>query len=112
MRIAQEEIFGPVLSVLSFSGEDEAVEIANDSSYGLAAGIFTRDIDRALRFADEIQAGYVMINEYFTGGIGSPFGGYKQSGIGREKGLVALDNYTQIKNVVVKVGHPNGERPR
>jgi aldehyde dehydrogenase (NAD+) len=53
-----------------------------------------------------------MINEYFTGGMGSPFGGYKQSGIGREKGLVALDNYTQIKNVVVKVGHPNGERPR
>jgi aldehyde dehydrogenase (NAD+) len=112
MRIAQEEIFGPVLSVLSFSGEDEAATIANDSDYGLAAGIFTRDIDRALRFADEIQAGYVMINEYFTGGMGSPFGGYKQSGIGREKGLVALDNYTQIKNVVVKVGHPNGERPR
>jgi aldehyde dehydrogenase (NAD+) len=112
MRIAQEEIFGPVLSVLSFSGDDEAATIANDSDYGLAAGIFTRDIDRALRFADEIQAGYVMINEYFTGGMGSPFGGYKQSGIGREKGLVALDNYTQIKNVVVKVGHPNGERPR
>jgi aldehyde dehydrogenase (NAD+) len=112
MRIAQEEIFGPVLSVLSFSGEDEAATIANDSDYGLAAGIFTRDIDRALRFADEIQAGYVMINEYFTGGMGSPFGGYKQSGIGREKGLVALNNYTQIKNVVVKVGHPNGKRPR
>ena len=112
MRIAQEEIFGPVLSVLSFSGDDEAATIANDSDYGLAAGIFTRDIDRALRFADEIQAGYVMINEYFTGGMGSPFGGYKQSGIGREKGLVALDNYTQIKNVVVKVGHPNGELPR
>ena len=112
MRIAQEEIFGPVLSVLSFSDDDEAAAIANDSDYGLAAGIFTRDIDRALRFADEIQAGYVMINEYFTGGMGSPFGGYKQSGIGREKGLVALDNYTQIKNVVVKVGHPNGERPR
>jgi aldehyde dehydrogenase (NAD+) len=108
MRIAQEEIFGPVLSVLSFSGDDEAVTIANDSDYGLAAGIFTRDIDRALRFADEIQAGHVMINEYFTGGMGSPFGGYKQSGIGREKGLVALDNYTQIKNVVVRVRHPNG----
>jgi aldehyde dehydrogenase (NAD+) len=108
MRIAQEEIFGPVLSVLSFSGEDEAARIANDSNYGLAAGIFTRDIDRALRFADEIQAGYVMVNEYFTGGMGSPFGGYKQSGLGREKGLVALDNYTQIKNVVVKVG----ARPR
>ena len=112
MRIAREEIFGPVLSVLPFSDEAEAAEIANDSSYGLAAGIFTRDIDRALRFARDIEAGYVMINEYFTGGMGSPFGGYKQSGIGREKGLVALDNYTQTKNVVVKVGQPNGERPR
>jgi aldehyde dehydrogenase (NAD+) len=103
MRIAQEEIFGPVLATLSFSDEDEAIEIANDSNYGLAAGIFTRDIDRALRFASEVQAGYVMINEYFSGGMGSPFGGYKQSGYSRERGLVALENYTQIKNVVVKV---------
>ena len=103
MRIAQEEIFGPVLSVLPFSDDDEAAEIANDSSYGLAAGIFTRDIDRAMRFASEVEAGYVMINEYHTGGVGSPFGGYKQSGIGREKGLVALGNYTQIKNVVLRV---------
>ena len=103
MRIAQEEIFGPVLSVLPFSGDEEAARIANDSSYGLAAGIFTQNIDRAMRFAREVQAGYVMINEYFTGGMGSPFGGYKQSGIGREKGLVALDNYTQIKNVVLRI---------
>jgi aldehyde dehydrogenase (NAD+) len=103
MRIAQEEIFGPVLSVLPFSGDEEAARIANDSSYGLAAGIFTQNIDRAMRFASEVQAGYVMINEYFTGGMGSPFGGYKQSGIGREKGLVALDNYTQIKNVVLRI---------
>ena len=103
MRIAQEEIFGPVLSVLPFSGDEEAARIANDSSYGLAAGIFTQNIDRAMRFASEVQAGYVMINEYFTGGMGSPFGGYKQSGIGREKGLVALDNYTQIKNVVIRI---------
>ncbi|CAN5677634.1 aldehyde dehydrogenase DhaS [soil metagenome] len=103
MRIAQEEIFGPVLAVLPFSGDDEATHIANDSSYGLAAGIFTRDIDRAMRFASEVQAGYVMINEYHTGGVGSPFGGYKQSGIGREGGLVALNNYTQIKNVVLRV---------
>ena len=106
MRIAREEIFGPVLSVLPFSGEEEAIRIANDSNYGLAAGIFTRDIDRAMRFAGDIEAGYVMINEYFTGGMGSPFGGYKQSGIGREKGLVALDNYTQIKNVVIRTRCP------
>lgn len=103
MRIAREEIFGPVLSVLPFSDDDEAARIANDSSYGLAAGIFTRDIDRAMRFASEVEAGYVMINEYHTGGVGSPFGGYKQSGIGREKGLVALENYTQIKNVVLRI---------
>jgi aldehyde dehydrogenase (NAD+) len=104
MSIAREEIFGPVLSVLPFSADEEAAKIANDSNYGLAAGIFTSDIDRAMRFARDIQAGYVMINEYFTGGPGSPFGGYKQSGIGRERGLLALQNYTQVKNVVVKVG--------
>jgi aldehyde dehydrogenase (NAD+) len=103
MSIAREEIFGPVLSVLPFSGDEEAAEIANDSKYGLAAGIFTSDFDRAMRFARDIQAGYIMVNEYFTGGTGSPFGGYKQSGIGRERGLVALDNYTQIKNVVARV---------
>ena len=103
MRIAQEEIFGPVLSVLTFSDEQEALRTANDSNYGLAAGIFTRYIDRAFRFANDIQAGYVMINEYFSGGAGSPFGGYKQSGFGRERGLVGLDNYTRIKNVVVRV---------
>jgi aldehyde dehydrogenase (NAD+) len=102
-RIAREEIFGPVLSVMPFAEEEEAARIANATDYGLAAGIFTRDIDRALRFARDIRAGYVQVNEYFTGGMGSPFGGYKQSGIGREKGLVALQNYTQIKNVVVKV---------
>jgi aldehyde dehydrogenase (NAD+) len=109
MSIAREEIFGPVLSVLPFSGDEEAAEIANDSNYGLAAGIFTSDIDRAMRFARDIQAGYVMINEYFTGGPGSPFGGYKQSGIGRERGLVALQNYTQVKNVVVRVGYKPSE---
>ncbi len=103
MRVAREEIFGPVLCVMPFSHDEEAAEIANDTSYGLAAGIFTEDIDRALRFANDVEAGYVMINEYHTGGVGSPFGGFKQSGIGREKGLVALDNYTQIKTVVVRV---------
>src|SRR5215208_6751693 len=95
MSIAREEIFGPLLSVLLFAGDEEAAKIANDSNYGLAAGVFTSDIDRAMRFARDIQAGYVMINEYFTGGPGSPFGGYKQSGIGRERGLLALQNYTR-----------------
>ncbi|MEM8504933.1 MAG: aldehyde dehydrogenase family protein [Cyanobacteria bacterium P01_D01_bin.1] len=103
MAIAQEEIFGPVLSVLSFEDEAEAVEIANNSVYGLGAGIFTRDIDRALRLTKKLQTGYVMINEYFAGDIGAPFGGYKQSGIGRERGLVALQNYTQTKNVTLRI---------
>jgi aldehyde dehydrogenase (NAD+) len=113
MSIAREEIFGSVLSVLPFSSDEEAAEIANDSNYGLAAGIFSSDIDRAMRFARDIQAGYVMVNEYFTGGPGSPFGGYKQSGIGRERGLMALQHYTQVKNVVIRVGRsspgPNTE---
>jgi aldehyde dehydrogenase (NAD+) len=103
MVIAQEEIFGPVLVVLTFQEEAEAVAIANDSAYGLGAGIFTRDIDRALRLTKQLQAGYVMVNEYFAGDIGAPFGGYKQSGIGRERGLVALQNYTQIKNVTLRI---------
>ncbi|MEO1148908.1 MAG: aldehyde dehydrogenase family protein, partial [Cyanobacteria bacterium J06638_22] len=103
MVIAQEEIFGPVLVALTFQEEAEAVAIANNSAYGLGAGIFTRDIDRALRVTKQLQAGYVMVNEYFAGDIGAPFGGYKQSGIGRERGLVALQNYTQIKNVTLRI---------
>lgn len=103
MVIAQEEIFGPVLAVLGFTDEAEAVAIANHSPYGLGAGIYTRDIDRAFRLTKQLQAGYVMINEYFAGDIGAPFGGYKQSGIGRERGLVALQNYTQVKNVTLRV---------
>lgn len=102
-RLAREEIFGPVLAVMPFDDEARAAELANATDYGLAAGIFTRDIDRALRFANDVRAGYVQVNEYFIGGMGSPFGGYKQSGIGRERGLAALENYTQIKNVVVRV---------
>jgi aldehyde dehydrogenase (NAD+) len=69
----------------------------------LAAGIFTRDIDRALRFATRVQAGQIYINEYFAGGEETPFGGYKQSGFGREKGLEALRNYTQVKNIAIRL---------
>lgn len=103
MRIAQEEIFGPVLSVLSFQDEAEALHIANDVAYGLVAGIFTNDIHRALRLATKIRAGQIYINEYFAGGEETPFGGYKQSGFGREKGLIALQNYTQVKNVAIRI---------
>jgi aldehyde dehydrogenase (NAD+) len=102
-RVAREEIFGPVLAVLTIDDEEQALHVANDVPYGLAAGIFTNDINRALRLAKGLKAGQIYINEYFAGGEETPFGGYKQSGFGREKGLAALDHYTQIKNVAIRI---------
>jgi aldehyde dehydrogenase (NAD+) len=101
MRIAREEIFGPVLTVTTFEGEDEAVALANDSSFGLAAGVWTRDIDRAMRMARRLQAGTVYINGYFGGGIELPFGGSKDSGFGRENGRQALNEYSTVKSVCI-----------
>jgi len=103
MRIAQEEIFGPVLAIISFDSLDEAAELANRSQYGLVAGIWTRDINKAMALASRIKAGQVFINTYGAGGgVELPFGGYKKSGYGREKGLESLASYTQVKNVCVK----------
>jgi aldehyde dehydrogenase (NAD+) len=102
-RIAQEEIFGPVLTVTPFADEAEAIELANATDYGLVAGVYTENISRAHRFAREIDAGQIYINEYFAGGNETPFGGFKRSGIGRENGIQAIENYTQLKNVCLNI---------
>jgi aldehyde dehydrogenase (NAD+) len=105
MRVHQEEIFGPVLTITPFSDLDEVAKLANWTEYGLLAGIWTRDINKAMFLADKIKAGQVYINTYGAGGgVELPFGGYKKSGFGREKGLEALNSYLQTKNVCVKWG--------
>lgn len=101
MRIAREEVFGPVVAIIPFDDDDEAVAIANDSDFGLVSGLWTRDISRALNIADRLETGQVFINTWLAGGIETPFGGYKQSGYGREKGIEALHDYTQVKCVTV-----------
>jgi acyl-CoA reductase-like NAD-dependent aldehyde dehydrogenase len=99
MTIAREEIFGPVLAVLGFDDEDEAVALANQSMYGLAAGVWSRDVGRAHRVAHAIRAGTVWVNTYNMYDPGAPFGGYKQSGFGRDLGRTALEGYTESKTV-------------
>ncbi|MGD8495853.1 MAG: aldehyde dehydrogenase family protein [Gemmatimonadales bacterium] len=101
MRIAQEEIFGPVLATLDFEDVDGAIELANQTIYGLAAGVWTRDVGKAHRVAREIQAGTVWVNTYNRYDPASPFGGFKQSGFGRDLGEIALQEYTQTKSVWV-----------
>ena len=99
MRIAQEEVFGPVLSVIRFKDDDEAVAIANDSLYGLAAGVWTQDIRRAISLPKRLKVGIVWVNMYRAVSYMSPFGGYKRSGVGRENGIEAIREYLQTKSV-------------
>jgi aldehyde dehydrogenase (NAD+) len=103
MRIAREEVFGPVLAVIPFRDEDEAVEIANDTIYGLAAGVWTKSIRRALEIPRRLEAGTVWVNTYRAISYLSPFGGYKRSGIGRENGAEAIRDYLQTKCVWINV---------
>ncbi|KRC54159.1 MULTISPECIES: aldehyde dehydrogenase family protein [unclassified Nocardioides] len=111
MTIAREEIFGPVLSVLTYRTEAEAVEIANDSEYGLASSIWTADNSRALQMAGQVQAGTVWINDAHKINVEVPFGGYKQSGVGRELGPHALDHYTEVKDVYLDLSNDKAARP-
>ena len=104
MSIVREEIFGPVMSVLTFVDENEVVRRANDTPFGLSAGIFTRDIQRAHRVAAALEAGTIWINNYNITPVEMPFGGVKQSGIGRENGTTAINHYTQLKSVYVEMG--------
>ena len=102
-ELGQTEVFGPVLSVMAFASDDQALEIANGTPYGLVGGVFTADMDRALRAAQTIRAGQVFVNEWYAGGVETPFGGYGKSGYGREKGREALWNYLQTKNVALRL---------
>lgn len=103
MAIARDEVFGPVLSVLKFRTDDDAVRIANSTDYGLVGGVFTADVNRAMKTARRLRAGQIFVNEWYAGGVETPFGGYGKSGYGREKGREALWNYLQTKNIAIAV---------
>ena len=110
MRIAQEEIFGPVLAVIKYDTVDEAIRMANDTIYGLAAGVWSRDVERAISVANRIKAGTVWINDYHLISAEAPFGGYKQSGLGRELGIYGLHEYTEVKHIHVDLTNSRDAR--
>jgi aldehyde dehydrogenase (NAD+) len=110
MRVAQEEIFGPVLAVIPFEDDDEAARLANESIYGLAGGIWSGDNDRAIKLAERIRTGTVWINDWHMINPRYPFGGYRQSGIGREHGEIGFDEYREVKHIHVDLGGPDRAR--
>ena len=112
MRVAQEEIFGPVACILKFRDEDEVIRMANDNAYGLGGAVWTRDLNRAIRVSRGIETGRMWVNTYNQIPEGSPFGGYKESGIGRETHKVILEHYTQMKNIMTNLSEaPSGFYP-
>lgn len=113
MRVAQEEIFGPVAVVIKFRDEQEVIDMANDTPYGLGGAVWTRDINRAIRVARGVQTGRMWVNTYNSIPAGAPFGGYKTSGIGRETHKIILDHYTQQKNILINLSEtPSGFYPK
>ena len=103
MRVAREEIFGPVMSCIKFKDEEEAIAIANDSDFGLGAGVWTENMRRAIRVSHRLEAGSVYVNSYRVVSFMSPFGGYKHSGLGRENGVEAIREYLQTKSVWISL---------
>jgi len=103
MKITREEILGPVMTILKFDSYDEVIKRANDTTYGLAAGVMTKDLTRALKLVEELEAGSVWVNQYKAIRFQAPFGGFKQSGLGRELGKYSLEEYCEIKTVSIKL---------
>ena len=103
MRIVREEVFGPVLTIMPFRDEDHAIELANSTDYGLAAGVWTKDLGRAFRMSEKLEAGTVWVNTYRSTSYLMPFGGFKRSGIGRENGIEAIKEYLQQKSIHINM---------